>query len=238
MKKSIYGLSLLAATLFTLHARLPFTHVMTFFIIPAPFLQEDDAEAFTARVTQPGRVASKIAHSVAKPSSQGIFATYGGYLVISDPNGQITFPRMQQTTKFTLIITEKIEPIFMLGNTIHHWTLLNIPTAIYSLEAKQDEATKLYYWDVKPAPRPQDTMIPLNSIVIFAKPKNIIVPTGITITPGSPHLFLPALYSVKNINDAMLGLTVLSFRQFFGPLMITNKKENNTYYSTQIINTQ
>jgi hypothetical protein len=145
---------------------------------------------------------------------------------------------MQQKEDLTLIITERIEPVLMLGNTIHHWTLLSIPTAIYSVARKQDTRTKLFYWDVKPANKPENNIIPLTSIVLFAKPKNIIVPTGITITNDSQQLILPTLYATKNINDIAPALSVLKVRQFFGPISVINKKENDTYYSTQIISTQ
>lgn len=240
MKKSIYGLSFLLVIAIHLNARLPFSHIISFFVQTAPFSseEEDVAQKFNKTITTLGKAACKIACSVIASPHHGIFATYGGYMTISNINGQITFPLMQQSKKFLLIITEKIGPVFMIGNTIHHWKLLNIPHITYSVERKQDQQTKLYYWDVEATPNPENNIIPLNSIVIFAKPKNIIVPTGISLTNDDPQLLLPTIYVTKNNNNIVPALSTLTVRQFFGPLSITNKKENNTYYSTQIITTQ
>lgn len=239
MKTNIYGLAFLTTLMFMVNARLPFSHIITFFIQEAPFNAKNGANKFNDSVAIPGKLSSKIARSMVTYAHQGIFATYGGYLVVSDFNGQITFPRMQQKEEITLIITEKIEPVLMLGNTIHHWVLLNtIPSAVYSVSHKQDAHTKLYYWDVKPAKTPENNIIPLTSIVIFAKPKDIIVPIGITLSNNSPQLILPTIYATKNINELAPTLGVLKVRQFFGPLSITDKKENTTYYSAQMITTQ
>jgi hypothetical protein len=241
MKKNIDRLVFFGLALFIIlecTARLPFSHVITFFIQEAPFKSDDAIQKFKQLVATPGKIASKIANSIVTFAHQGIFATYGGYLVVSDYNGQITFPRMQQKEQLTLIITEKIEPVFMLGNTIHHWTLPNIPASLYSIERKEDPQLKLFYWNVQETKEPDNKIIPITSIVIFAKPKNIIVPQGITITHDNPQFVLPTIYATKNINDLAPALSVLKIRAFFGPLSITNKKENDTYYSTQINSTQ
>ena len=234
MKKSIYGLGFLITLTLSLNARLPIGNIISFFIQQTNFNAPDEPDKFNEMVATPGKVSSKIAKSIAAPSHRGIFVTYGGYLVVSDFNGQVTFPRMQQKPNLTLIVTESIEPVIMLGNTIHHWEHLNIPIATYSIEKKQDPQTEIYYWDVKQIPEPKKKIIPIPSIVIFAKPKNIIVPLGITVTDESQNLILPTLYSTKNINELEPSLAVLKVRQFFGPIIKTNKKENNTYYSTQI----
>lgn len=222
-----------------INARLPFSHVITFFVQNLPFTTPDeDATKFTKATATPGKVAQKIAQSVAPSPHKGIFVTYGGYLAVTDFNGQVTFPRMQQKTDFTFIVTERIEPVMMIGNTVHHWILLkSVPAATYSLERKQSEQTQLSYWDVQHSKNPENDIIPLNSIVVFAKSKNIIVPSGITITNDTPQLILPPVYVVKNNNDILPALETLKVRQFFAPIVKSNKKDNNTYYSTQISNT-
>lgn len=237
MKKSIYG-SCFLLLVFTVHARLPFSHVITFFIQSVPFSSGADETKFNKTVTTPGKAACKIACSVVPSPNHGIFAAYGGYLVISDFNGQVTFPRMQQKTNFLLIVTEKIVPIMMLGNTVHHWETLGSNNAFYSIEREQDPKTQLYYWSVTAAQPPEKNIIPLTSIVIFAKPKNIIVPLGITVTNDNPQLILPTLYATNDTNNVIPALSALTIRQFFGSLSTTNKKENDMYYSTQINTTQ
>ncbi len=216
------------------YGRLPFSHIITFFIQEVSFdTNKDTINKFETTVTTPGKVATKITQSFLSNGHHSIFATYGGYLTISDYNGQIIFPRMQQKEELTLIITENIKPVFMIGNTIHHWELVS-PAQIYSVIRKQDHKTKLFYWDVQPEKELANNIIPLTSIVLFIKPRNIIVPTGITITNDNPQLVLPTLYAKKSINPLTPTLNVLNIRQFFGALPSSIKKINNTYYAEQI----
>ncbi len=237
--KSRFLFGFLLFSISFLSARLPVSSIITFFLVEAPFTSpEEDVTKFNQKIAIPGKMANKIANALTSQPNKGIFATYGGYLVVSNFNGQITFPRMQQKTDFFLIVTEKIQPILMIGNTIHHWEFTKMPTTIYSIERKQNSETKLFYWDVQEVSKPENNIIPLNSIIIFAKPKNIIVPTGITISNDNPQLILPPVYVVKNNNNTLPALETLQVRQFFGTIHLENKKENATYYSSQIITTQ
>lgn len=235
-RRFLFGFLLIFTTFLT--ARLPFSSIITFFLFEAPFSSPDEPSKFNRKIATPGKIANKIANSLTSHSGRGIFATYGGYLVVSNLNGQITFPRMQQKTDFILIITERIKPILMIGNTIHHWELTNMPADIYSISRKQHAETKLFYWDVQKTTKPDASIIPINSIVIFAKPKNIIVPLGITITNDNQQLTLPPLYVVKNNTISIPALETLQVRQFFGTIHLENKKENATYYSSQITTSQ
>ena len=241
MKISFIHLSFFIFFTYSVDARLPFSHIITFFVQELPFNapDEDTNSKFAKTTSTPGKVAHKIAHSVASSAHKGIFVTYGGYLAVTNFNGQVTFPRMQQKTDFTFIVTEKIEPVMMIGNTVHHWVLLkNVPASSYSVERKQSNQTQLYYWDVQKTENPENNIIPLNSIVVFAKSKNIIVPLGITLSNDSSQLILPPVYVVKNNNDLLPALETLNVRQFFAPVIKTNKKDSNTYYSSQMSSTQ
>ena len=80
-------------------------------------------------------------------------------------------------------------------------------------------------------------MIPLNSIIIFIKPSNMIVPIGITLTTSNAQLILPSFYILKN-NTLKSTLNMLNLRQFFGYTQRAQKKENDLYYSSQMVNTQ
>jgi len=235
-RKFIVGILLFSISF--LSARLPISSIITFFIHESPFTSVQEITKFSQKIVTPGKIANKIANSLTSHPNKGIFATYGGYLVVSNFNGQISFPRMQQKTDFFLIVTEHIQPILMIGNTIHHWEIPKIPAAIYSITRKQNQETKLYYWNVQQTTVPENNIIPINSIVLFAKPKNIIVPVGITISNDDPQLILPSVYVVKNNTNVVPALETLQVRQFFGTIHLENKKENATYYSSQIITTQ
>src|SRR5919106_1200435 len=62
----------------------------------------------------------------------GIFATYAGYLESSDSFGYIIFPRKQVQPLLHVLITNRIEPIVMLKQTISHWIISpGSPAALY-----------------------------------------------------------------------------------------------------------
>lgn len=238
MKRRFIVAIILFSTSFLI-ARLPISSIITFYIHESPFTNpQDDSTKFNQKIATPGKIANKIANKLTSQSNREIFSTYGGYLVVSNFNGQVTFPRMQQKTDFFLIVTEHIQPVFMIGNTIHHWEIPKIPASFYSITRKQSKETKLFYWDVQPATQPKNNIIPINSIVLFAKPKNIIVPIGITITNDDPQLILPPVYVVKNNTNVIPALETLQVKQFFGTIHLENKKENATYYSSHVITTQ
>lgn len=165
---------------------------------------------------------------------EGIFATYFGYITSSNHNGQLLFVRKHQKDEIKLLITPMIEPVMMIDLTIHHWQVApHVPARLYSLVRKQDEETKAYYWDVHDEQIPDNKRIELDTMVIFADPDKILVPTGITLTTKSPHLILPDIYARKHLQRALEALRVLRIKQFFSPVLSETKKQNETYYSRQ-----
>ena len=82
-------------------------------------------------------MANNRAKHILPASISGIFATYGGFLTVSDLNGEITFPRKHRKPFIYLIITEKMSPIIRSGNTIDHWELVeDTPVEMYKFEQK------------------------------------------------------------------------------------------------------
>lgn len=152
-------------------------------------------------------------------------ATYAGYVTFSSHDGQIAFPRKQQRESFNLIITPLIKPIMMLGATVHHFELLpHMPASAYTVERKQDRDTGLYYWDVKVMQLPQNRILTLNSIVLFAQPCDIYVPLGITLTDETPQLLLPDIYVRNSFNVTSNALHTLTINHFFEQLRRIYKK--------------
>ncbi len=239
-KKCLFLLYVIIIT-FKCHSAATVDHIITFFIQPySPYEMseqkvKENSDKLKQTLATPGKVSYKIAKSLTPSSSAGIFVTYSGYLVASSMLGQITFPRLTQQPSLKVIITEQIEPVMMIGNTVHHWELSkNTPAEMFTLERKEDPETKLVYWDYKETSLPADTIIPLNAIVILTKPKNIVVPLGITLTNNNQHWILPTIYAIKNINTLEPALSALKVRQFFGPINIVRKKASDTNFATQI----
>lgn len=188
---------------------------------------------YTEKMQIPGKIASHTVHSIlGKDPISGIFCTYAGYLDMSDNNGQVLFPRNHENPDIYLLITPSITPIIMAGATIHHWEIdKGAPARMYHAVRKQDDKTGLFIWDVQEAPLPEDGWVPLESILVFAKPKNIYVPTGIALTNDSPNLVLPDMYVKKGIKIYSNTLFVLNIRHFYGPLKTLFEPRDTSYSS-------
>lgn len=164
----------------------------------------------------------------------GLQASYLGYITASDKNGQITFPRHQQSDTVYLLITPKIQPLYMISPTlIHHWiTKKNHPAACYEISRKENKKLKTYYSIVKKVEIPKD--IEKNTIILYAHPDHIHVPLGISLNTYSAHLILPEIQA-KKIDIAKNSLYTLSIKQYFEPINIEVKNDMSTI-STMIIN--
>ena len=158
----------------------------------------------------------------------GIFVTYFGYSAPSDENGQVSFPRKHQNPKFSILVSNKIDPIFMLENTIHHWELKkDASSALYTVERKQDEKSKLFFWSVEKASLSKDNIIPLDTITIHAHPDTINIPTGITITSKSEQLLLPPVYVTSEIKLPESTLAFLQNSSFFSSVQHAFQNNKN-----------
>ncbi len=169
-----------------------------------------------------------------QPGVDGIQASYLGYIATSDKNGQITFPRLQQSDTIPLLITPEIEPEFMIQPTlIHNWiTKHNRPTAYYEISRKKHKGLETYYFDVKRLKVPRD--IPENTLIIFAHPNHIHVPVGISLNTYSTNFILPELQAEK-VDTAKNSLYTLSIKQYFEQINIENKK-NASNIATMVVN--
>ena len=200
--------------------------VISLFIRPYP-----QAHATTQKIKKVGKIARHTIEGIADYQiPAGIFSTYAGYLNISDLDGQIVFPRKHAKPVIQLIITTRITPILMFEKTVHHWELVpGVPAQMYTFEQTFNEGTKTFYWDVYPAQLPEDNIIPLSALIIFAKPRYFYVSTGITITDDSPNFILPTIYARKGIKITNNALYVFNLSHFFGQVYYRYKKQSKRY---------
>lgn len=207
-----------------------------FFLRSYPLLAEhvDESRLLTEA---PGRAIRQVLQT-ALPSHPvgGVFATYAGFVEASSPyDGGIIFPRKHVKPLFHLIITKQIEPIIMLGRTVHHWELLpSVPASVYRIEQQQDPDTKLYYWHVAKEQLP-DNKIPLNGIVLFANPHDVHVSEGISLTTNDPQLELPDVYINEDYDPIRAALRLLQINHFFRLIRPMYKAGNPTTWDAQII---
>jgi hypothetical protein len=169
---------------------------------------------------------------------RGIYGSYFGYLSDSNTAGQLIFPRKHNDCSFKLVIAEKIEPLFMLENTINTWVIPEkISYAYYDIERKKDEKTNLYFWEVKKEELPHDRALPLNVITLIAKPEELYIPTGITVTTNTAQITLPTIFVKSTIHLANNALSIVPIRQFFESLSRSSKTQGADVQSKLARNT-
>jgi len=172
MNKKI--LIVVAIMLTLTHSKLFCDQIITFFFKPYPSILDKDKMIKKAnRFARPEKLAQyALEGKLNQYMISGIFCAYNGYLSISDLNGQVIFPRRHRDNEVFILITDIIVPIFMTGNTIHHWEIeKENPAKMYHIKRMQDRAIGLHFWEVKEVEVPADRRIDKETIVVMAKPK-------------------------------------------------------------------
>jgi len=200
--------------------------ILTFTFRPYPTQPDEiDHRLLLKKLSDPKRLAKlKLAKQASATRVKGIPVSYAGFLTASDSMGQVTFPLRTNAESFKLIVTPRLTPIIMFGNTIHHWEFEpGSPTKIYDVSLEQDIATRLVSWKTQEASIPQDNIVPIVSIIIIARPKDIFVPLGISPAIEGSSLVLPDIYVKKGINTAINSLYMVNLSEFFGSLIHQGK---------------
>ena len=205
--------------------------ILTLFMRPYPKVQIGDIQRFVSSLTHPTKTArSTLKHSSQAYSVAGVMASYAGYLTFSDPHGQISFAQKHEASRIYLVVTTAITPILMMSNTIAHWELeVGTPAAFYLIERNIDPETTLTYWKTTALDIPDDNKIPLESIIIFDRPKDVYIPEGITPIKQTPNLVLPDIYLKQPQNAQEQALYLLNLRMFFGPVENHYRTEPTRY---------
>ncbi len=147
----------------------------------------------------------------------GIMCMYAGNIALSTPDGQISFPRLQQTTEMFILITDKIIPAYMIAPaTVHNWRIdPHTPTEMYRMKLEYDKKTNLFYYQTTKVDLPKDGNIPLNTLIFIADPQTMYVPLGATITNTSSNIVLPTIYIKKDFCFVKNALFTLATNQYF-----------------------
>lgn len=208
-------------------------NVITMFVQKYPTIQtppKPNIDLASQKLKQPSYLFKQIVKSTrVEGNIQGVAAFYLGYVSFSDHNGQLIFPRKQQKSKMQLLITKKIQPVYIVApSTIAYWILDKHQQAeMYEFQLHQDAQTQLYYINTTKIELPVDHKIALNTIILTANPKNIYIPLGATITHYSPNLILPPIYIKKHFDNSYNALYTLSIKQYFDQVDLEYKHENN-----------
>lgn len=208
--------------------------VITFFVRPYPQGNSGTGpRAFNCDLQQAGKIAEYCLQGGMRTTTvAGIFFSYAGFLDITNINGQVLFPRKQVSDKFGffeigLLITDKLTPIPIQNYIIDHWELeTGTPADLYTIKRQWDKEARLFYWTISKAELPKNKVIPLTTIIMFAKPKYVYVPLGASVANADPNIILPDIFVKASIKSPTNALSLLGLRQFFGPIgTIQQKRE-------------
>lgn len=205
--------------------------VITLFLKPYPVVSiEAASKKLAQKFNKPGKVATNRSKHILPAQVSGIFATYAGFLTVSNYDGQISFVRKHSKPFIYFLVTERFTPILRSGNTIDHWELEEgIPARMYKMEQIEDSDSHMPIWQVTQEPLPANNIIPLESMVLIADPKYVYVPVGISLYKASPHLLLPDVYIKKGINLTQNALYIVNLTHYFGSIIPIYKMEKVRY---------
>jgi len=229
-------------------------NVITFFINHPPIektkeIDSYSTESISRKLMQPGYLfGTPKKESLNEPRGfDGINAMYIGYITSSNKNGQLSFPRKQQSDEIHLLITPQIIPQFMIApSLIYAWNIdTSQPMAMYQINRKKHKKLDTYYFDIKnindiinDTTTDHETVmkyknildgtnaIPFNTITLIANPENIHVPEGISLNHYSPNFILPTL-TAKNVKTTEHSLYTLTIKQYFEQINIESKCETS-----------
>lgn len=199
----------------------------------------ETTESLSKKLKQPAFVYKKKWQKKRLSSgAKGIMAMYLGDSSLSDKNGQLIFPRGHQKPVVNLLVSQGIQPVFIIAPaTVHNWMLdKNKLAKMYQFKFDKDDQTKLYYIEATEIPLPQDSMIPLETIVIIANPESVFVPLGATISQYSSNFILPNVYIKKDFDYSYNVLYTNSMKQYFDSVRAQYKPEELSI--AKIITTQ
>ena len=192
-------------------------HIITFFVQPyqEPVVRPHEKVQIISET--PGKLNRTILkRQLQSTRNQGLYATYFGLVTHSDANGQITFPRKHFKNEVTFVVTQRIKPVMLYGNTVHHFDMsTSMPADYYNLEIKQDAAKKYFYWDAKKIAAPTNKQVPVSAIILFAKPEHVIIYPGKTATDATENFVLPTVYIKPTITTGINALSFLKISKYF-----------------------
>lgn len=194
-----------------------------------------DTSAITERFVLSPDDISRVAFRIAKrnlqlPGISGIYGIYHGFSAISNTNGRISFPYFDEGDELIVVVTYKVSPVVILGNTVDHVELSpDEPSAWYSLT--RERVGNDAYWDVRMIEPPTSGRIPHNALVIAAKPKQVYFKTARFRAPITAQMVLPPLYVSPRITLGLNALQVVKFNKFYRPTQQLLKRTPLSYAS-------
>jgi hypothetical protein len=190
-----------------------------------------DSVKYSKALKQPDFLYKDVIKSYkSKHQLPAIMCMYAGNIALSTPDGQISFPRLQQIPDMYILVTDKIIPAYMIAPaTVHNWMIdPKSPTEMYLMKLETDKKTNLSYWQTSKVDLPKDNNIPLNTLIFIADPSTMYIPLGATISDRSPNIVLPTIYIKRDFCFVKNTLFTLATNQYFRDTNPSIKQDDQT----------
>jgi len=205
-------------------------HIINFFMRPLPALEPTAEEQGKAgkkaekHLTTPGRVLKSMIKKQLSPRLfySGIYVAYAGNFTHSNPQGEVMFERTTPEPKFYVLVTEDLKSVPIDAYTAK--TLYgfapdpNSDAALYQFERLKDPETGTSVWNVTHEVLKKKKLLPIDTLIIFADPREVIVPIGVTVTTESENFLLPDFYVAPQDEPAANAFRFLKMRHYFAPI--------------------
>lgn len=205
--------------------------VLTFFVERelAPLHQKEPLEKtrILKKVSDPYELNRILVKGhIRKRTVEGLVATYFGWWTYSDYHGQVVFPLHHEQPKLLVVITPKISPILTHDHMVEGFFIPpDVTYDVYNFERtiRKNSAE----WTIKKSSLPAQKKVPLNALVILAKPEDIPIHEG--SFPGiksGTDFVLPPLTIAHDTKLVMDALHSLTLNRYFSPvdrIMVTSK---------------
>lgn len=164
------------------------------------------------------------------PFLEGIYVSYQGMVATSDCNGQVVFANRQAQPKLTVVVTDSLTPIIIFSNTVQHMNVREEHEAIfYEVTRTRDPKLKRIVWNTTLIPSPTNRRIPDDALIIFAKPSQVVIMEGKTITTEDVNLLLPTVYIRTGITSTDNALQFMKVAKFYAPVEKINSYASDRY---------
>lgn len=181
---------------------------------------------FEHRVIKKLSEPEKILRAVIKNHLQvvgGVPVTYFGMGNILQPDATTEFPRkhVKPNDETTIIVVKRIYPIIKKGETVERFIRKKSePAAYYSIKRVKNPATNDFYWESKKLETPKNLSIPVEAIVICAKPDEIYIPEITTSAIAGQNLILPTIYptTLFRRGSPVNTMSFLKISKYFEPV--------------------
>jgi len=153
------------------------------------------------------------------PAIQGVYATYAGQIAFSDCTGRITFNLKYSKKEITLVVTDHIYPLRMSGLTVQKFVIDDADEVRYYKYARVvNEALQKPVWRVTRLPVPKSLQIPLDGIVVFARPEDIFIVEGDYVAESGANYVLPDMYVISEQSMAEHTMRILTVNYLMEPI--------------------